>query len=227
MELSKRLSTVAAMVKETSSADIGTDHGYLPIYLIKEKGLKKVIACDINKGPIKTAEENIKSFGVSDFIETRLGNGLEKVKPNEVECITISGMGGMLIISILENGIDTVKTAKRLVLSPQHDIPKVRQYIFDIGFKIEDEEMVFEDGKYYTIINAVKGADAPYDEKELMFGRKLIEKKSTVLKNYVEFQIKKIEKILGKIEKNSGMYSERANELSLEHKLCKEVLEWL
>lgn len=227
MELSKRLNAVAQMVKEETVADIGTDHGYLPIYLVSEKGLKRVIACDVNKGPLNKAKENINERGLSDYIETRLGNGLEKVKPYECECITISGMGGMLVISILENGFETVKSAKRLVLQPQHDIPRVREYVLKNGFKIEDEKMLVEDGKTYTVINAVKGEEAPYSEAELAFGRVLIKRKDRELYSYIVRRKEKLEKIMENIREKGDLESDRFKELEREHSLCGEVLKWL
>ena len=227
MELSKRLKAIADMVEEKTSADIGTDHGYLPIYLVKEKGLEKVIACDVNKGPLKKADENILAYNVGDRIETRLGNGLEKVKPGEAECITISGMGGMLIISILKEGLETVKEAKHLILQPQHDIPKVREYIMSIGFMIDKEDMLIDEGKYYTIISAVKGEDTPYNDEELMFGRKLIETKNIYLKKYLEYRMKKLEMIAAKIKDGGSENNDRLKDIYEEHRLCKEVEKWL
>ena len=227
MELSKRLKAIADMVEEKTSADIGTDHGYLPIYLVKEKGLEKVIACDVNKGPLKKAEENISAFNVGDRIQTRLGNGLEKVSPGEVECITISGMGGMLIISILKDGIETVKSAGRLILQPQHDIPRVREYIMSIGFKIDKEDMLIDEGKYYTVISAVKGEDTAYSNIELMFGRKLIETKNIYLKKYLDHRMKKLETIAMKIKEGGSEDNDRLKDIYEEHRLCKEVEKWL
>lgn len=228
MELSKRLAAVASMVKEKTVADIGTDHGYLPIYLVKEKGVKHVIACDINKGPLSKAEENIAFYGLGDKIETRLAAGLDKVKPGEAECITISGMGGMLIISILEKGKETVKSVKRIVLQPQKDIKSVRKYILDNGFMIEREDMLSDDGRFYTVISAVKGTDSPYTEEELMFGRRLIENKNVFLKAYLAERIEKTSKIITGIEKSGSEQSEsRLQNLKYEYNLCEEVYKWL
>ncbi len=227
MELSKRLKAIADMVEEESAADIGTDHGYLPIYLVKEKGLKRVIACDVNKGPLKKADENISAYGVGEFIETRLSDGLEKVAPGEADCITISGMGGMLIIKILEEGAQTVKSAKHLILQPQHDIPRVREYIMKNGFRIDKEDMLIDEGKFYTVISAVKGEDEPYSEIELMFGRKLIETKNVYLKKYLDYRIRKLEDIAEKIEKGSPSGSDKLKNILKEHRICKEVSEWL
>ena len=228
MELSKRLAAVAAMVQEKTIADIGTDHGYLPIYLVKNKSADRVIACDINKGPLTKAEENISLAGLNSKIETRLAPGLDKISPGEAECITISGMGGMLIISILENGKPTVKAAARLVLQPQKDIPRVRQYIARIGFRIDNETMLTEDDRFYTVISAVPGSEPAYTESELMFGRRLIEKKDPCLKAYIEYRMSKLSKIMTAIEKDGTETAvNRLQNLKHEHKLCEEVYKWL
>ena len=178
MELSKRMNAVVSMVKKCDTvADIGTDHGYVPIYIIKNGISKKAFACDVNKGPLEKAKTNISNYNCSDFIETRLGSGLSVIKPFEVDTAIIAGMGGMLVIDILKNSKDTVKSLKHLVLQPQLDIDKVRRYIHSIGFKIEDEEMLIDEGKYYTVINAVKGNEKYDRDIDYIFGKCLIDKK--------------------------------------------------
>ena len=105
MKLSKRLQTIADFVKKNSVvADIGTDHAHIPIYLIKNNIIDKAYACDINKGPLEKAKENIENFGVSENIVLRLSNGLDKMSSKEVDTIIIAGMGGELIIDILNRG---------------------------------------------------------------------------------------------------------------------------
>ena len=104
MELSKRLYAVAGLVTEGASvADIGTDHGYVPIYLVKNKIASKVIAMDINKGPLERARMHIIGHGLKGQIETRLSDGLKMVNPGEVDAMIAAGMGGALVIKILED----------------------------------------------------------------------------------------------------------------------------
>lgn len=228
MELSKRLAAVAAMVKEKTIADIGTDHGYLPIYLVKEKSADRVIACDINKGPLSKAAENVSLAELENKIELRLASGLDRISPGEAECITVSGMGGMLIISILENGGSVAASAKRLVLQPQKDIARVRKYLTDNGFRIDNENMLMEDNRFYTVISAVHGSEPPYAEAELMFGRRLIESRNQVLKAYIRERMAKISGIMTDIEKDGAESSvNRLHNLKHEHKLCEEVYRWL
>lgn len=229
MKLSKRMSTVAHMVNKCNAvADIGTDHGYVPIYLVKNDITKKAFACDINKGPLEKAQININSYNCNESIETRLGSGLTVIKPFEVDTAVIAGMGGMLIIDILKDSIETVQSLKQLILQPQLDVGEVRKYIHSIGFKIEDEEMLIDEGKYYTVINAVKGNEKYENEIEYFFGKCLINKKSDVLKKYAQFMADKTENIIKNLSNNNSESAVlKKSQLEYENKLYKEVLECL
>lgn len=216
--LSKRLQQVAQTVKNGELiADIGTDHAYIPIYLIKNKITKKAIAADISKGSCKKASLNINLRGLSDLIDVRCGNGLEVIEENEEpNVIVIAGMGGLMTISVLESNKRAVQCADQLVLQPQRDIEKVRKYIHSICFKIESEKMLKEGDKFYNIINAVKGCEE-YTEIEYLFGKKLIEERSSVLKEYVDTENNKLLTVLENMKnaakENTADY-ERLNRLS-------------
>jgi len=127
MDISKRLQKVAALVSYPTVADIGTDHGYVPIYLHKMGKVKKALACDVRKGPLEKAKENILLFQAQDDIETRLGSGLVPINPGEVETGVIAGMGGMLTVRILKDSPEVVASLKELILAPQHDVDEVRR----------------------------------------------------------------------------------------------------
>lgn len=210
--LSKRLKQVADMVKKCDViADIGTDHGYIPIYLIKKEIAKVAVAADISPGSCKKAQLNIGLSHLSDAIDVRCGNGLEVIENGEkIDAIIIAGMGGLMAISVLESNKDAVEVAKQLVLQPQRDIDKVRRYLHSIGFKITNEKMLVDGDKFYTVINAEKGSEE-YTELEYLFGKKLIENKSPVLNEYVEMEDNKILKVLENME-NKGMKGSEAYE---------------
>ena len=128
MELSKRLQAVADLVTEGASvADIGTDHGYIPIYLIEHHIAEKVIALDINRGPLERARMHIVGHGLKEKIETRLSDGLEKVLPGEVDTMIAAGMGGGLVIKILMEGRTVADALDTMILQPQSEIGKVRR----------------------------------------------------------------------------------------------------
>ncbi len=155
MELSKRLRAVADMVTEGGRvADIGCDHGYTSIYLMKEKKCPKVIAMDVKKGPLERAKANINKYKLSDYIEVRLSDGAEALGENEADTLLMSGMGGRLTIGILERAFQRLGKSFELVLQPQSEIFLVRAFLRKEGIKIVDEAMVLDQGKYYPVIKA-------------------------------------------------------------------------
>ena len=157
VKLSKRLEVVASCVGSGGTvADIGCDHGFTSIYLTENKMAKCGIAMDINKGPLEKAKIHIEQAGLKDKIETRLSNGLDKLEIGEADTILISGMGGALITEILTKEKDKTLSAKELVLSPQSEIYLVRKCLHELGFFIQCEKMVFDMGKYYVVIKALR-----------------------------------------------------------------------
>ena len=186
MDISFRLNKIAEKVSKNSIiADIGTDHAYIPIFLYKNNIIKKAIACDISKGSLEKAKLNILKYNLGQYIETRLGNGLEKVSlEDNVDTIIMAGMGGMLMIDILKNDMEIAKASKTLILQPQKDIVEVRKFLHKNEFQIQDEEMIIDEGKFYNIIIAKKGVQS-FTEKEYMFGKANIEKKCDILKEYI------------------------------------------
>lgn len=215
MQLSKRLSVVASFVSEGNIlADIGTDHGYIPIYLVKEKRIPRAYAMDINKGPLEKANEHIAQYGLENLIETRLSDGLEKLKAGEAETILIAGMGGALTVKILQAGEAVVDSAKELILSPHSEIDVVRKYILNKGFKISAEEMVLDADKYYTVIKAEHGAHIGDDEQgnakeqenriKYLYGEKLCYMHHYIFKEYIDKENNKLQDLIKKLEKQSS-----------------------
>ena len=147
MQLSKRLRAVADLVPGgTVPADVGTDHAYIPIALVEEGKIPRALAMDINQGPLTRAEENIKAHGLEEKIETRLSDGLEKMKKGEADTVLIAGMGGLLTVRILSSKREVLGGAT-LVLQPQSDLPSVRGWLTEEGYAITAEDLVLEDGK--------------------------------------------------------------------------------
>jgi tRNA (adenine22-N1)-methyltransferase len=148
---------VAAMVTPGGVlADVGTDHGYVPIALLQRQKIRGAIAMDINEGPLARARENIAAAHLEDYIETRLSDGLQAMRPGEADSILIAGMGGELILHILAEGAKICEAAGELILQPQSDIQKVREYLREHSYRIVDEDMVCEDGKYYPMMRAIR-----------------------------------------------------------------------
>lgn len=228
MQLSKRLQAVADFVSEGHRvADIGCDHGYIAIYLTKNKIAKSVIAMDVNKGPLQRAKENILRYGCEEKIETRLSDGAFALKKGEVDTILIAGMGGILMIKILSEAKELVKELKELVLQPQSEIEGVRKYLHQIGFQIEKETMLKEDEKYYTVIKAIKGKEQYQKEEEYHFGKHLLEERNLYLKEFLEFGKEKYKQILKNLEKYGSEHTkERYQELTKEYEYIKNALRY-
>jgi tRNA (adenine22-N1)-methyltransferase len=192
---------VVNMVQPCNSiADIGCDHGYVAIELVKSNICNHVIAMDINKGPLERALANIREQNMTDKIETRLSNGTKAINPGEVDGIICAGMGGRLVISILEDGRELVSNMKQLILQPQSEIDEVRYYLRLNGFKIIKEDMVLEDGKYYPMMRVIKTDKIDNDELDIdriydQYGRYLLEGAHPVLKQYLLWQKKNFEEI--------------------------------
>ena len=154
IELSKRMQSVADMIQPCDAVgDIGCDHAFVSIYLIEQHRTKRVIASDVRRGPITIAKRNIEAMNLADQIEIRMGDGLDTIVPGEVNAVVLAGMGGMLMIDILERGEEVVTRCDQLVLQPQSDIEKVRRYLAEKGYHLADEQMLIDAGKYYNLLD--------------------------------------------------------------------------
>lgn len=171
-ELSTRLRTcLEAVAPFKKIADIGTDHAYLPCVGMMENKIAYAIAADIGVGPLESAKATIKRYGLSDKIETRLGGGFSILKPSEVEAVVVAGMGGKLIVSILEENIELTRSFERLVLQPNIDANLVRGWLASHQFHIINEEILLDEGKFYEVIVAQPTTQAiDYNELDLEFG---------------------------------------------------------
>ena len=150
--LKNRLYTVSTLVPHGARvADIGTDHGHLPIYLIQQGISPFCLACDIKEKPLQSARENIRKVGLSN-LEARLGSGLAPVLPDEVDCITVAGMGGEVIASILEDSPWVRNERYTLILQPMTSADALRRYLCEKGFSIKKEIACEENRKVYTVM---------------------------------------------------------------------------
>lgn len=227
MELSKRLYAVTGLVTEGASvADIGTDHGYVPIYLVERGIASKVIAMDVNQGPLNRARMHIVGHGLGDRIETRLSDGLARICPGEVDTVIVSGMGGPLTIRILQEGKEVAEQLNALILQPQSEICRVRRFLTENGYRIEQEDMVLEDGKYYPVMRVVHGTKEPYEEWEYLYGKRLLEARHPVLLEFLKRELHIKESILEQLAGRSGSESarERAEEICQEREWIRKAL---
>jgi len=170
--ISERLRKICELAGQGQTvADIGTDHGYVPIRLIESGAFRHAIASDIGEGPLQRARQHIEERGLSSRIETRLGSGLSRIASGEADTIVIAGMGGKLILEILEADLTVARSARTLVLSPQSDVMEFRKGILQMGFRILSETWMAEDGKDYILFLLQPGQDGPYSDAELYYGK--------------------------------------------------------
>ena len=203
IELSRRMTAIANLVpKSRVVADVGCDHGFVSIYLVQNAVAEKVIAMDVNRGPLDRAGEHVEAYNLSEYIDLRLSDGLAEATPeDEIDTVVIAGMGGVLMTRILKEAIaDRGLLLPNLVLQPQSDPAMLRRFLRKYSYTIIEEKMVYEDGKYYQILCAVHGAERLPEtnyESELAdaFGPLLLKEKNPVLLQYLKKEIKKFENI--------------------------------
>lgn len=227
-----RLETIKFMVSKCKvAADIGTDHGYVAEMLLNDNICEKIIATDINKGPLNRAIEHLTSVKLNDKVDFRLGSGLKVLKENEADSIVIAGMGGELIADIIDTSINIAQKAQELILQPMTTADRLRRYLYENGFLITDEKIVKELHHYYFIIKAVWGKNKKEQineiEDEIYFetGKILIYKKDPVMMEYLERQININDNIIQNLEKSHNEeYNEKVNYLKTKNKKFRELM---
>lgn len=187
MEVSNRLNTILSLVTPgEAAADVGTDHGYVPIELVRRGICARAFAMDVRLGPLQSAAKNIRACGLEKQIETRLSDGLKKLSPGEADRIVIAGMGGPLMERILTEGEAAARAAGQLVLSPQSDLYGFRRFLYEHHYRIQQEAMVFDEGKYYTILLVADGAPEAYAEDEYLYGKRIREEDRSLKVEYLK-----------------------------------------
>ena len=160
MQLSLRLAAISKMVHGGNRlVDVGCDHGYLPVYLVLNKKIPSAIAMDVRKGPLLRAKEHVQQYGVSDYIELRLSDGLSALKAGEGDTLVIAGMGGPLMERILTEGKQVLDSFQELILQPQSDVCHFRHFIREQGWEIREEELILEDGKFYPMMRVTRSIE--------------------------------------------------------------------
>ncbi len=161
MHISKRLKTIVNMVSTGHcSCDVGCDHAYTSIALVKNGICPYAVASDVRPGPLAAARKNIEDAGLKDRISVRLADGVpedvHEILPEGKKTLIMTGMGGLLICGILERAGDIAAAFDEMILSPQSDTDFVRRKLIDTDYEIADEEMMIDEGKYYVVIRAVR-----------------------------------------------------------------------
>lgn len=225
--LSERLKTVASFVeKNTILADIGSDHAYLPCYLVHAEIITQAIAGEVVKGPYESARKQVRSEGLEKQIDVRFGNGLEVIKETDnVQTITIAGMGGPLITSILEAGKDKLETVKTLILQPNIHAKAIREWAIKENWKIRNETILEENDKIYEIVILQKGK-MQLTEQELLVGPMLLKEKSSVYKKKWSNEVNEWQRIVDQLNNTTITTEVQQKKEELERKitLVKESL---
>jgi tRNA (adenine22-N1)-methyltransferase len=229
MQLSKRLQKIADKVPPSVKvADIGTDHGYVPVYLIENKIAQTVIATDISSKSIKKAEVIIKNHRVEDKIYTRVGDGLLPLEIGEVDTVIIAGMGGVLIGNMLKDGLDIAEKIDTFILQPMMGQEKLRHYLLNNGFAIEDEVLVYEDKKFYEVMVARHGSQTVEDDIYYEIGYNLIVNHDPYLPKFIYKKMDKTKKLISHLEKQDTQTAKkRMDELKTRLLKYEEVYGWV
>ncbi len=196
IKLSNRLQAVARQIPAGRRvADIGTDHGYLPVFLAVNDISPQIIASDRGKGPLSQAEQLVGLLSLENQISCRLGDGLSVLSPGEAEVICIAGMGGMAITEIIAEGMAQARAALRLVLQPQRNVAAVRRFLADNGFRIVAEDLAEDDGFYYEIIAAEPG-EMQLSDLEAEFGPLLLSCGHPLFKDFLSLRERDLTRLL-------------------------------
>lgn len=248
MELSKRLQAVADLLNvedeswisqnqgkecnQITVADVGCDHGYIPIYLVEHKKVVHAIAMDVNQGPLEKAKEHINNHKMSTYIETRLSDGLSALGQGEANVVMIAGMGGGLVLRILEQGRNLWDSIDGFILQPQSEIGKVRTYLWEQGFTFAAENMVLEDGKYYPMMRVayrgnISNENKPrYSDVDLEYGPILLRNAHPVLEQFLEREMHLKESVLWSLQDKAGSHiTDRITDLTAEIRRAKDALQ--
>ncbi|MBR5361574.1 MAG: SAM-dependent methyltransferase [Lachnospiraceae bacterium] len=220
MILSKRMLMNARLIPPGHVvADIGCDHAKLSIYLVQNGIAQSVIAMDIGEGPLQRAKENIRSVGLSDKIECRLSDGADMLRINndgkiEADVAVMAGIGGMLAIDIVKKSEEKFRRMNCFVIQAQSNLDIVRRTMYEMGFVIIDEDMEYEDGKFYTSMKLTdmthvshlsddkKHRDLNLNECESIFGPVMIKKRGKVFEDYLKFEEKMCQRLVEELTRN-------------------------
>lgn len=225
--LEERLAQIGKMVDPQSRlADIGTDHAYLPIALVKEGKIDYAIASDVAAGPLNNAKQDIEQAGLEDKIETRLGSGLETLKANDhIDTVVIAGMGGKLMTNLLETAYQEDKIYPTLILEANIGEPLVRKWLLNHQYEIVDERIIEVAGHIYEIIKAIrKEKKVDLSEQEIEFGPFLLKERNSVFIKKWTNQLKYYENLKNNLNKAKNKDEDKISKINDLIKMIEEVL---
>lgn len=230
MDVSKRIEFIINSLEEVNTlADIGTDHGYVPL-LALEKGLcSKAIASDINKDPLDKAKLNAVLEGIGDELEFRLGGGFAPLNENEANEVVIAGMGGNLIRDILEADINKVKTVDYLILLPAQNPEVLREYLYKNNYEIISEDICLDEGIYYELfkVKYSEGQSTELDSIYYEVSPILLRCGNPLVKEYLQYKVDEYNRILGFIREATVSANERRKEIKEKIEIITSMMNYL
>lgn len=243
--LSARLKALADMVTPGKTVvDVGCDHGFVSIYLVQQGISPSVLAMDVRTGPLSRAQEHITAYGLENYIDTRLSDGLCEYREGEAQSLVCAGMGGRLMTRILTESRTKAQALEELILQPQSEIPEFRGFLRREGYDLLEENILCEDGKYYFLMKVSHSAgrtqerrldtvqevgasrdSAAMQELYEQFGELLLKRRHPVLKEYLEQNLKNLEQITGTLVHNERERArKRLSELEIQMERFKRAL---
>lgn len=206
VKLGDRLLKAAGYVpKGVKIADIGTDHAYLPIYLIKKGICPEAIATEVKLGPYLRAIQNLRREQMEQFVEMRYGPGLSPLCPGEVQVAIIAGMGGEVMADIIHDCRNVAQSVNMLILQPMTRLKHLRAKLYEMGFQIIDEDVVQEGNRFYEIIIAKAGDVSAPDLSDIILGPVLRKKNEDIIFRYFAFRGEKLERMIRQMEGQSKL----------------------
>ena len=221
IELKQRLATIARQVPQgTTIIDVGTDHAYLPIFLVQQKICSKAVGVDVHRGPYLSALEQVKAQGLADQITVYFGDGLQPIKADEGNVVVIAGMGGTTIIEILGGANQVLPQVHRLILQPMIAGATLREWLIAHNWAIIDEELVEEEERIYEIIVAERGTQEIPDEVLLELGPWIVAKQDPLLPELIKRKVFALQAILAQLERTQRP-EVKAKKLELMEKIAQ------
>ncbi|MFZ5752778.1 MAG: tRNA (adenine(22)-N(1))-methyltransferase [Bacillota bacterium] len=229
LNLSQRLLALARLVPQGSRvADIGTDHAFLPCYLVKEGIASFVIGVDVHEGPYQAACRTVRAYNVAEQVEIRRGDGLTALMPGEVDVVIIAGMGGSTGRDILENSPQVVEKLKKMIFQPMNGADVVRRWLSEHNWVITGEDIIYEDKRLFVVIAAEKGERTALTEEEIHYGPLLIKMRHPLLQEVLQKDIEAMQEILKQLAKSQNQESRvKVNEFTRKIHMAKGLQEWL
>lgn len=251
MILSNRMQALTDMVTPgTVITDVGCDHGFVSVYLVQKGISPRVIAMDVRTGPLDRAKEHIREYGLQDKIETRLSDGLQKLHTGEAAGMICAGMGGPLMEKILTEGRTLARSFQELILQPQSEIPQFRRFLMEEGYLLLDENIIYEEGKYYFMMkvrwlgdmsqNGIRGnvmrswlgekEDTAFSRLAEQYGVRLLLTRNRTLQEYLERMLTDRRQIARRLRAKADIENpktmQRRKEIEEEITLLIRALEW-